>query len=89
MSRSLTVRELLELLADHDPDTPVMIAHQPSWPLAEVLAGVVHASDVEREADDDEPAGDECLWLVAGGHAWDRSPYAPSFVFGACEASAW
>ena len=37
----MNVRELIELLDDYDPEAPVLIAHQPSWPLAEVVAGVV------------------------------------------------
>ena len=68
-----TVGELLELLADHDPETPVMIAHQPSWPLAEVLAGVVHSADSDSD-DDDPDTDDECVWLVAGGHQYGRRP---------------
>lgn len=93
-----------------DPDADVMIAHQPTWPLAETLAGVVDSTEIQREdTDEDEcpscgrhvlaPAGENCqeehtdpetyaqeqgpktLWLVAGGHAYDRSPYAPREVF--------
>ena len=95
MSRSLTVGELIELLEDHDPDAVVMLAHQPAWPLAEVLAGVVHSADMnddldaDRDPDEDLPKGDGCLWLVAGGHAWDRSPYAPRSVFDVAGVSAW
>jgi hypothetical protein len=80
-----TVQDLLDLLEGYDPDTPVMIAHQPGWPLAETLAGVAH-----RDHDDDldaEDHGDDILWLVAGGHPWDRSPYAPRWVFDDAEVS--
>lgn len=78
-----TVQDLLDLLTGYDPETPVLIAHQPSWPLAETLAGVAHRDDVG----DDEDRGDDVVWLVAGGHAWDRSPYAPSWAFDAAEVS--
>jgi hypothetical protein len=106
----MTVGELVDLLDAYDEDTPVMIAHQPNYPLAETLGGAVHTSDRDRgdvecalhggylvghlvdgepcgwepdeeHCDDDEP----CVWLVAGGHAWDRSPYAPRWVFEAVE----
>ncbi len=79
---TMTVSELVELLSEHDPDSPVMIAHQPAWPLAETMAGVIHGGDAGDD-DDDEPI----IWLVAGGPAWDRSPYAPSFVFAAAEVN--
>jgi hypothetical protein len=77
-----TVGELLELLADHDPETPVLIAHQAGWPLAGILAGVVHSADSEH-GDDDLDTETECVWLVAGGHQHGRSPYAPGWVFDA------
>jgi hypothetical protein len=77
-----TVGELLELLADHDPEAPVMIAHQPGWPLAEVVAGVVHSADSDHDGDDLD-TDTECVWLVAGGHEYGRSPYAPGWVFDA------
>ena len=89
----VTVGDLIAALENYDPETPVMIGHQPSWPLAETVAGVVGPDDREtchladhEECDledgyhvDDE--GPETVWLVAGGHAWDRSPYAPRAIF--------
>src|SRR5690606_34532173 len=44
---------LLELLEDVDPDTPVRIAHQPSWPLALTVSAV-------RAPGDDFPEEVEC-----------------------------
>ena len=80
-----TVGELIARLEDYDPETPIMLAHQPSWPLAETLAGIVGPEDREMPSDDevdpDEAAEPDTVWLVAGGHAWDRSPYAPGWVF--------
>lgn len=104
-----TVGDLVAYLRDFDEDAPVMIAHQPSWPLAEVVGDVRIAEDDEeieceehpgylpghvlRDEDgnfegccswqpevDEEP--DPTVWIVAGGHHWDRSPYAPREVFG-------
>jgi hypothetical protein len=34
----LTVADLIDLLAAHDPDTPVRLAAQPEWPFAYALA---------------------------------------------------
>lgn len=48
------LRELLEELEDLDDDTPVFVAHQPSWPLCLNLAGVIHWSQRERECPDHE-----------------------------------
>jgi hypothetical protein len=76
-----TVGELLELLADLDPELPVLIAHQPAWPLAEVVAGLVHSGDSDLDTFDSEIA--ECVWLVAGGPQHSRNPYAPRWVFDA------
>jgi hypothetical protein len=99
--REMKVRDLIELLENYDDDADVMVAHQPSYPLAETLAGV--ASNDDREAEcpehdgylvghagcDLEPESDDetIVWLVAGGHHWDRSPYAPRWVFDAYEAT--
>jgi hypothetical protein len=105
MAAVTTVGDLIALLDCYDPATPVMLAHQPAWPLAETIGAVVGPDDqacpdhfVGAETlrcqtcgqgvspDDDEP-GDGTVWLVAGGHAWDRSPYAPAWVFEAVEPS--
>ena len=34
----VTVAALIDLLATHDPDTPVRLAAQPGWPFAYALA---------------------------------------------------
>lgn len=47
----MNVGDLISLLEDYDPETPVLIARQPGWPLAEVVAGVVSADDRTRDAD--------------------------------------
>lgn len=68
-----TVGDLREALEEYDDDAPVLIAHQPSWPLAEVVGGVNWIED-----DDDEGT----LWIAAGGHPREpRSPYAPRDAF--------
>ena len=101
-----TVGDLREYLEQFEDDAPIMIAHQPNWPLAEVLADVrtAEGEDEEIECEEhpdylvghyDHEAGATCswtpeceepvdntVWLVAGGHKWDASPYAPREVFG-------
>lgn len=67
----MKVYELIEMLQEMDPEREVMIAHQPSWPLAETVAGVV-AEGGEAES---------VVWVVAGGHHEELSPYAPREVF--------
>jgi hypothetical protein len=41
----LTVADLIDLLAEHDPDTPVRLATQPAWPFAYNLAPTATAHD--------------------------------------------
>lgn len=110
----MNVRDLRDLLEDVDDDVEVMVAHQPSWPLAERLGGVVDSEDITHEDTDEdecqacerhvlapecgledsthvtedeynaareEQNGPHTIWLVAGGHDYDRSPYAPKAVF--------
>lgn len=81
-----TVGDLIEALEDYDPSQPIMLAHQPSWPLAEVLSHIVSASECaeyNEEEDEQEDIGEaeDIVWLVLGGHDSRRSPYAPRVVF--------
>lgn len=80
MTTTQTVQDLIDLLSEFDPDAPVMIAHQPSWPLAEVV-GAVTTAEFVNEDDEDETEEDNTVWIVAGGHSHRRSPYAPKAVF--------
>ena len=88
-----TVRDLREMLQDYDDDTEVLIVHQESWPLALVVDRMVSDDEIaadsdvydervldEREADEDAD-GPGVVWIVAGGHPWDRSPYGPKAAF--------
>lgn len=90
----MNVRELIEALqervenGDVDEDAEVLLAHQPHWPLAETLAGVVASAELGDEESEEEglDATERVLWLAAGGHPYDRSPYAPRAVF---QVEAW
>lgn len=83
---SMTVRELIRQLEDHDGDTEVRIATQPNWPLAFDVANVVHEQDIMEGSDeDDEPLDDEprdIVWIATSeGNCYDH-PYAPRGVWG-------
>lgn len=80
----MKVRELIEELEMLDGDREVMIVHQPSWPLAEYVGGVVDLAD-----EDEDEYGDrlqdsdrdrEVVWIVAGGQHY-RQPYGPKEAF--------
>lgn len=83
----MKVSTLKTLLEGVDDDLDVMIAHQPSWPLAETLAAGL--LDSERDVHDEQSDGfydgedepQDVFWLVAGGASHARSPYAPRDVF--------
>jgi len=73
----MTVAELISLLEDQDPDAEVMLAHQPSWPLREVVQDVRVATDDDVVGDDEDDEEDTTVYLVAGGHPYEGTPYAP------------
>lgn len=59
-----TVGDLIEILERFDRDTPVLVAHQPSWPLQETLQDClswkeVYDADYEYDEDTAEISKDE------------------------------
>lgn len=91
---SMTMRELIDLLEEIieneesvNDDTPVFVAHQPNWPLAERLSGVSTEegrANVRRyyledgdEDEDDVEERDDRVFLVASAAGWNDHPYAP------------
>jgi hypothetical protein len=76
---TLTVGELVAMLADHNPETPVLIAHQRGRLLA--VADVVHSGDVDLDDDDTVPY----VWLIAAGRYLRRLPAAPDWLLDAAE----
>lgn len=83
---NMTVAELLDLLADADPDAEIRIATQPAYPLRAGVAGVVTDLDGEiNGALPTEPG--RFVWIVAtGDHAGDADPYAPADLWSIAEA---
>jgi hypothetical protein len=70
----LKLTDLIDLLdgqLEEHGDIEVLIASQPSYPLAHSLGAV---TALPFSAGSTEPA----LWLAAGDHPTDRSPYAPT-----------
>lgn len=82
----MNVGNLRDMLEGYDDDAEVLIATQPSWPLATQVARVI--ADSERDVHDEQsdefdPETDEQrdrVWLVAGDATYPN-PYAPRDVF--------
>lgn len=83
----MNVGQLRELLENVDDNVPVIVATQPSWPLAGSITNVVlntereNYDETEGRESEDEPVV-ERLWIAVGDSSgdWD-SPYAPDDVF--------
>jgi hypothetical protein len=79
----MNVGMLKEMLEGHDDEQEVMIAYQPSWPLAAHVQSVTSLRDCVAEDDLEEAhQGDkpDAVWIVAGSAPYE-DPYAPSAVF--------
>jgi hypothetical protein len=101
LSREMTVGELRELLEDESEDMVVRIVHQLSWPLQEVVGGVVSSREIVDDDDDDQEdeaataASDtdedatSVLYLVANGHPEKDSPYGPRGAWDVMRRGRW
>ena len=77
----MTLSELVRLLeecAEQYPEAEVRLAFQPQWPLRLDIHGVVANVDMDAEDGDGETDGarENIVWIVAGGHPYNESPYA-------------
>lgn len=84
----MNLRELIEELEEvlsavessgTATDCEVLLATQPSWPLAFALDTITLDSSDE---------GKPVLWLAEGGHPHGRSPYAPKHAWDGGEVEA-
>lgn len=99
--RLYQLMDRLEEIDDHldGQDPEIRIAYQEAYPLAGSLRGVVLASDVAEDPEEEMPptveleegeqpspesAEPEIVWLVMGSGGWDFNPYeVPRDVFDA------
>jgi hypothetical protein len=93
MSKIQTVAELIaelqEFADQYGEDSPVRVASQPSYPLANAVTGVTHfaVDGTDTPENDDEDTDDprrHTVWITVDGvGGYDgESPYAPRWVFG-------
>ena len=80
MRNTMTVGELISLLEDFDPDSPVKLAMQPGWPMEYTLRDVISVN--LKEQDPEDPMDDEdeidTVYLVEG----EQTGYLPGVVSG-------
>lgn len=86
---SMTLGAMIELLTDlrdggMDEDTPVLLATQPTWPLAYEVDGVACSRDFRWEAEEGDPMPEEAVWITEGEHP-QSSPYAPAAAWAVAE----
>jgi len=93
----MLVQELRELLEELNDEWEVRLAHQPTWPLAHHIKGVVKFPD-EEEYDEDELSVEELeeiengevdietpiVWIVACQGNCSDHPYAPKELWDRC-----
>lgn len=80
----MKVKDLIQYLEDQDEELEVLVAHQPHYPLQETVSHVACVEDIAFEEDWDDIDREEkgkYVWIVANGHPYDASPYAPRSVF--------
>ena len=72
----MTVNDLIEILQNAAEDgygeRNILIAEQPSYPLAAVFKGVY----VEGEEEAEDKGEEAAVWLVSGANTYDRNPYS-------------
>lgn len=71
----MTVQDLLDQLEGIDPETPLAVAFQPSWPLRGSVSAVTQMPVGVHGEDEEDGLG--VVWLAIDPESsWDVSPYA-------------
>lgn len=81
MKVSELVERLTELCEEGYGDRTIMVATQPSYPLAAKFLGVADPLDGPPDDDDDGNPNDGPVWLVSGDQPSTGSPYAPRHLW--------
>lgn len=82
----MKVHELMEILATHDGNDEVLIATQPTYPLAfEVLT--VAATEVYDIIDGEYMPEPGIVWIMTGDHP--ENPYAATVAWDKLETMGW
>ena len=71
----MKVRDLIDILSDHDPEAEVRMMIQPSYPLEAGLDGVVSDGQI-REHEDEPEEGEPVVYLLQGSHVGYGRPAA-------------
>ena len=74
----MTASELIEILQEVNGDTEVIVATQPSYPIAHAIKV---ATPVLGDDNDSSPDRRSCVWIATDGSPYDRNPYAPSHAW--------
>lgn len=93
----MTLQELRDVLDEliergQDPESRVLIVHQPGYPIQEDIRGVATAQGCDEarcedgKDDNKDDSGDApaLVYVVAGGQPRDISPYGPRRAWEAC-----
>lgn len=77
----MTVEQLIEILNQCPPDSQVLLAMQPEYPLQFELAAVAYQStdgEIVPGADCEDDDSDPGIVYLACGESPKRTPYAPA-----------
>jgi hypothetical protein len=87
MTLNELIEELQDIVANDEElgDAPVLLAHQPNWPLA-FTVDTITVDHCGFKAEDGEENAPVVVWIAEGGHA--GRPYAPKHAWDGGEVFA-
>lgn len=76
IEKLMEIKEDLEAAGQDPGEIEVMVGSQPSYPIAEVVLGIVNGDELELT---ESPLTRNTVWMVSGNVSSlsERSPYAP------------